>query len=297
LYPDVYVGRLPCRNTLEVKIMVNKIINYEKNKADQSWFNKIVLVGGDSHDDRPYGYNYYEGELVCDKVMEYMTDFDPTKLYASNRDTGNGSTPTPKNITNAISEGCGFLLFDGHGNPASWNTHWPDVFNWKDTPGGIKIYDFPKLRNGKKLPVTLVGGCHNSMFNVSLLATVLDIPFMWTYGQPTPECWSWWLTRKIGGGSIATFGSTGLGYGYVGGPQDLNGDGIAEPACLEGLGGYMEILFFKTYSEGTHILGDVWGQTVSDYLDVFPGMDNKIDCKQVQEWAFFGDPTLLIGGY
>ena len=31
LTPDVHIGRLPCRYDFEVKIMVDKIINYEKN--------------------------------------------------------------------------------------------------------------------------------------------------------------------------------------------------------------------------------------------------------------------------
>ena len=40
LRPDVYLGRLPCRNTFEVKIMVEKIISYESTKCEDSWFKK-----------------------------------------------------------------------------------------------------------------------------------------------------------------------------------------------------------------------------------------------------------------
>jgi len=43
-YPDVYIGRLPCRNTFEVKIMVNKIINYEKKPAASSWYNQETIL-------------------------------------------------------------------------------------------------------------------------------------------------------------------------------------------------------------------------------------------------------------
>ena len=46
LYPDVALGRLPCRSTKEVKGVVDKIITYETS-ADPSWFNKMVLVSGD----------------------------------------------------------------------------------------------------------------------------------------------------------------------------------------------------------------------------------------------------------
>jgi len=293
-YPDVYIGRFPCRNTFEVKIIVDKIIKYENIHADPSWFNKIILVGGDSHADS--GTDYIEGELVCDKALSYMPDFKPVKLYATNKNT-NGLTPTPKNITKEVSKGAGFVLFDGHGNPGSWDTHWMGDYSWSNTPGGITIYNFPKLINLEKLPIVLIGGCHNSQFNVTLFTTLLNKPFMWTYGMPVPECFSWWLTRKIGGGAIAALGSTGLGYGYVGNHSDIDGDGIDEPDAIEGLGGYMEVMFFKVFSEGKDILGEAWGTTLSYYLNVFSPMNDMIQMKCIQEWPLIGDPSLKIGGY
>ena len=66
-YPDIYLGRLPCRNVVEVKTIVNKIIAYEKTAADPSWFNRIVVIGGDPYDDR--GTDYIEGELIGHKVV------------------------------------------------------------------------------------------------------------------------------------------------------------------------------------------------------------------------------------
>jgi len=296
LYPDVYVGRLACRNKLEVKLMVNKIIDYEKSTADPSWFNKMVVVGGDSHDDA--GTDFIEGEVVDDYILDnLMADFTPVKLYSSYKDTDPQHTPSTDNLVREISAGCSFLLFDGHGHPGSWNTHWPGIFNWGDTPGGISCYDFPKLSNGDKLPICVVGGCHNSQFNITLLGTLLELPYMWTHGQPFPECFGWWLTRKNDGGSIAALGNTGLGYGYVGNRSDIDGDGVDLPDTLEGLGGYQIVQFFKTYDEGVDILGEVWGGAQRKYLDTYPGMDDQTDCKTVEQWPLLGDPSLKIGGY
>jgi hypothetical protein len=294
-YPDIYVGRLACRNAIEVKTVVNKIIKYEQSTPDSSWFNRMVVVGGDSHYDP--STDYLEGELVCEKSISYMIDFQSTKLYSSNRVNNNGLTPTPFNISKEISKGAGFLIFDGHGNPGSWDTHWYGEYTWEKTPGGISIYKFPFLSNKQKLPITIIGGCHNSQINVSLLPTLLKKPYMWTYGMPVPECFSWWLVRKIGGGSIATLGSTGLGYGYVGNHNDLDGDGVDEPDAVEGLGGYITTTFFKSYSEGANILGQTWGNTINNYLNIFQPMDDKIQMKCIQEWILLGDPSLKIGGY
>jgi hypothetical protein len=299
-YPDVYVGRLACRNKIEVMIMVNKIINYEKGTAGASWYDTMVVAGGDSHDD--VGTNYIEGELVCDKVLEtYMTEFDPVKLYASNKDTDPDYTPQLANIKREISAGSGHLYFDGHANPASWTTHWVGEFEGPESwCEGIDIGDFPTLRNGGKLPVANVEGCHNSQFNVTLFSTLMDTDNSkktWCYGNPVPECWSWWLTRKIGGGSIATIGNTALGYGTVGEHGDLDGDGVNEPDCLEALGGYFFIQFYKTFDEGVDTHGKVWGGTLEKYLDTFPGMDDQIDAKTVEQTALLGDPSLKMGGY
>ena len=46
-YPDVSLGRLACRSTTEVKTVVDKIINYESNPIDPSWFKKMIVISGD----------------------------------------------------------------------------------------------------------------------------------------------------------------------------------------------------------------------------------------------------------
>jgi hypothetical protein len=170
-----------------------------------------------------------------------------------------------------------------------YNTHWVHVFNWTDAPGGINIYEMWRLRNKEKLPVCVIGACHNSEFNTSFfnfIKSELD-------GYPTPECWSWVLTRKIGGGAIATIGYTGLEWNALYG---WDTDDI--PDCTEYFSGYIDGRFFHAYGvDGIHNLGDAWGQAITDYLDRFPGMSKSWDCKTAQQWLLLGDPSLLIGGY
>ena len=299
LFPDIAVGRLACRNKFEVKTTVNKIINYEKQVADSSWFSKMILVGGDSHDDSA-STNINEGEYLDDYVQShFMTEFTPVKIYASNNKTNPSMIPNPKNLLREISKGSGFLLFDGHGSPTGWNTHFPfnEGFKWV---GGMNILHVLLLRNKEKLPITLVGGCHNSMFNNTLISSLTDADntlHTWVYGRPAPEDFSWMLTHKFSGGSIATLGNTGLGYGTIGDNGDIDNDGINDPDCVEGLEGYQIRMFFKTYDEGTTILGDVWTGTMTKYLTTFPGMADQTDCKTVEQWPILGDPTLKIGGY
>jgi hypothetical protein len=298
-YPDVYVGRLACRNNFEVKIMVNKIINYEKNTFGQSWYNKMIVIGGDSHNDPPT--HYIEGEVVADKILdEYMTEFTPVKVYASYKTSKPSYVPTKDNIKREIGKGAGHLFLDGHANPFSWITHFPREFDGWIPNGGLDITDMPLIFNLNKLPVCCVEGCHNSQFNVSILYAMSDKKndlHSWCYGLPVPECWSWWLTRKVGGGSIATIGNTGLGYGAVGEHGDLDNDNITEPDTVEALGGYWFLMFYEAFDEGAQNLGEAWAGAITKYLDTFPPMKKQADTKTVQQLCLLGDPSLMIGGY
>ena len=306
LYPDVYVGRLPCRNKMEVKTMVDKIITYESNTYGQQWFKKMVVIGGDSFPDQEFGTDYIEGQVECDYALSFMEGFEHTRIYVE----GGDYEFTPENAERILSEGEGFIYFSGHGNPASWATHPHNDFEtWIDF--GLK--NIRALSNGNKLPVLVVGGCHNSQFNVTLLRFLKEGIWAYYLGEMSPECWGWLMTSQAKGGSIATIGNTGLGYGTVGdGPvdevPDSEPDGI--PDCIQYLGGWLEPHFFHSYNEkGKDILGETWGTTLTDYLNQFP-IDwtkdwqgerpytiEQVNVKTVQEWVLFGDPSLKIGGY
>ena len=298
-YPDIYLGRLPCRNIMEVRSIVDKIITYENKAADPSWFKKVVVVGGDPYDD--LSTNYREGELICEKVLSYMAGFEQRKLFSSYRYTNIKFTPETDNIIREINEGCGFLFLDGHGGPFWWNTFWPGEFDDLIRKGGLSVYQFPFLKNSDTLPVCLIGGCHNNLFNVSFFSTITDPRnkhFMWSNGVPILECWGWSLTVKRNGGAIATIGNTGLGYEASGEVGDLDGDGQNEPDCIESLIGYLETQFFKAYKVNhLDILGKTMCQAINEYLKIYPGMDGWSDAKTLEQWILFGDPTLMIGGY
>lgn len=291
LYPDVFVGRLACQTVNEVKTVVDKITTYESTPAsEKSWFSTMVVIGSDTFQDTQH---IPEGQAENTKALFYMSNFTGIKIWGTNRDTG-GLVPIPKDILKTINKGEGFVHFSGHGSPERWNTYWPDAFN-ETRARGLYWWDIPFFVNGDKLPVIVVGGCHNSMFNVTTTGFLFKAH--WVYG-PIPECFSWLFVRNQHGGAIATFGNTGLGYGASGEAGDLDGDGVNDPDCCEALGGYIEGQFFKSYGvEGIHVLGEAWGSAVTHYLNTYPGMNHPLDCKTAQEWAMLGDPSLMIGGY
>lgn len=277
MYPDVYVGRLACRNTLEVRIMVEKIITYESTAYGQPWTKHFVAVAGDTYPND--GDPYYEGELATAAAFDLLDSFEGTFLW-----TSTGALSGEDSIIDTINQGCLFLHFSGHGNPLSWANHPPeDDHTWI----GIDATQFYKFINKDMYPIAIVGGCHNNKYNVSLLNLLKLRHLEEIYGHSdwAPECWGWWLARKIGGGSIATIANTGYGMG------------IAGEDCLTGRGRYMEIQFFQSYSEGKDVLGETYGTDLTYYLHAFPPMTKTIDNKIVLQWALLGDPSLKIGGY
>jgi hypothetical protein len=289
LLPDVYVGRLACRTVREVDDMVEKIIAYEtETSAGDDWFRTMVVVGGDS---APIdGDPYFEGEEENKAALGYMEGFTPVRLW-----TSTGTLSGSEDVIDAVSAGCGFLFFDGHGNPMGWSTHPPyDETVWID---GLSVREMNRLSNDGRYPVCVVGGCHNAQINVS----ILNLFKFWEgdrwlhyiyYGETAYECWAWKLARVSGGGSIATLGYTG--YDWFGVGDD--GDGI--PDCIQRISGFMNVHFFEECGVGgTDILGMAHGNNLVTYITAQNPYTVPLDAKTVEEFILLGDPTLKLGGY
>lgn len=288
LYPDVAVGRLPCRSEFEVKIMVNKIINYETNTYGEEWFNDMIVCAGDTYlvSHNPL-WTGYEGEYYGDLALENMTGFNPIRLY-----TSDGSLSDASDVRNAMKNGCGFVYFVGHGNPKVWANHPPDS---EEVVRGLSVQNVHRLRNRKMLPVCLLSGCHDLQFDVSIFKIFNKTARY--HGEGTMECLGWRLTRKIGGGSIATIGCTALGFTKE--DKDSFQGGINE----------LEVEFFKQYGQNhVEVLGDTWKAALEWYIDTYrvseSDWDNAtanddawVDVQIPQTWVLLGDPSLQIGGY
>ncbi|KAA0009455.1 MAG: peptidase C25 [Thermoplasmata archaeon] len=260
---------------------------------------------------------YYEGEWTTGEkalkgrggALYYMpSDFEREILWASN-----GKFTGQDDVINAFNDGCGFWFMSGHGSPNVWADHYPGVPGNRQHGSIVGLYVttlrpwfpffslplFPidTLSNGEKLPVAVIGGCHNAQFNVSAIPAFLNIfsifsffpnNYMWTYGQPVPECFCWRLVRNPNGGAIASIGNTGLGYGMPG--KD----------CTTGGGdGWITIEFFRQYGEKEqHVLGMAHSQAIVTYINTFDMSDiGAGHTKTVQQWVLLGDPSLMIGGY
>jgi hypothetical protein len=229
------------------------------------------------------GEDEADGEYSVDAAFDFMEGKidEEVRIYWSNEGT-NDPIPETEDIVNAFNEGAGFVIMEGHGNPLSWATH--PIPPGSPFRGGVSITDFPDIRNGDKLPIVVVGGCHNALFNVSLIRTLIGRPYdnwYWTSGYITPICFCWALCASPVGGAIASTGCTGLGLG-------------GNPPHLINSGG-LDCNFFYEIGTGSEFLGQAHSGAIRKYI-----IENTLNSEEefcIVEFHLFGDPSLKIGGY
>ncbi|MCK4416111.1 MAG: hypothetical protein KAU84_03070, partial [Thermoplasmatales archaeon] len=94
-------------------------------------------------------------------------------------------------------------------------------------------------------------------------------------------CLGWKTLNKKGGGGIASFAASGIGYGAMGTQE------------TERVMGWMEVHIFEEMID-VKILGDAWGNCISDYYNAFEGDLDDGDYKTLLEFCMFGDPSLAV---
>ncbi|UCF49813.1 MAG: hypothetical protein JSU91_08705, partial [Thermoplasmatales archaeon] len=286
---------------------VNKIIDYEETKAADSWYKKMILIGGDTYPDHgPLGA--YEAEIDTNVSAGYMQNFTPIRLWAS-LETLTGQ----KSVVDEINNGAGFVHMAGHANPSILVTHPPDAPKTEkimimkmyaippiDAFWGLlnglslkKVLEYllspinPRLRNSEKQPVMVIGGCHNSQFNTSIFNILREgFTRAYGYGHHPPKCFSWWLTAKENGGAIATIGNSGFGMGIP---------GFEYPTGLDGW--LLPRFFYHVGQMDEEYCGAAYSNAITDYVNEFDINIDPEDRQMVEQWILLGDPSLFLGGY
>ena len=283
LYADVHIGRLACTDLNELDIVVNKIITYEEETYGSSWFNKIILAGGDtfppfySHAER----DVFEGEITNTYVAQNLPGFENILLWSS-KNSLNALT-----FNRAITKGAGFLSYAGHGFEHGWGTYKPNAM--QDI---MILYYMPFLkflRNNEKLPIVFFDACLTAKldFNIAdlddyyhnwiqLLVRFSILEYDTSILYP---CFAWNFIKTEGGGAIATIGATRTAYTWV----DAHG--------VYGGAGYLDVSFFKAYEEGI-TAGEMLTQAQNTYIN-----DVGLDYFTIEEYILLGDPSLMVGGY
>ncbi len=276
LYPDIHVGRIPCRTNKEVKRIIDKIISYETSAASSNWYKKIILMAGDTFP----GHGVIEGEVVTQQIANTMQShgFETVKLWTSL------GTFNPLKINGELTKGAGFISYSGHGYEQGFGTSPPDVEDRIEyfSPYLIGVF------NGEKLPVIFFDACSTTKLDFTIEELLEWYPeplarlFSFLYGieyemdnfYPTI---SWELVKKSNGGCIASIGSTRVAF-----------TGVDEDGAHWGAG-FLNTHFYQAYEPGAK-LGELFTQCQTDYLN-----EVGTECITLEEFILVGDPSLQLG--
>ena len=153
--PEVQVGRFCISNETELKNMIYKTINYEKNPTNGIWLKTSLLIAHQEYAPGKY-------QACKDSVRTYSYQAETPiflKAYGASTEVG-GTNATNDTIVNAINNGIGLINYRGHGDTCCWDRAW----NLLNEPFDTLTVD--ELTNDEKHPIVFsiacLTGCINS---------------------------------------------------------------------------------------------------------------------------------------
>jgi len=209
-HPDFGYGRLSVDDEQQAFVVIDKIIQYEKNPPALSSFYEDVVNAGYFQDDEHNGYETRRFIKTSEEMRDFLLseNYDAERIYV----TEGSVTPTHYNngyyanggpipdellrangfpwngnatdITNAINNGIFMLTHRDHGYTAGWGD--PAYSN----------ANIAQLTNGELLPMVFSINCQTAWFDSE------------TDDDPgTFECFTEMFIRKEDGGAVSTIGA------------------------------------------------------------------------------------------
>ena len=199
--PDIFTGRLPVTDTIQLKAMVKKIIDYENYnyQADNNfWSGALVTAGNDA------GYAaYMNGQVnyVFSNYFNTIPSVDGHKWMYPESPTKDDSLKT------LINNGLGILNYTGHGESGGL------------ADPSLKAADVANLTNINKYPLIIANACRTAQISVSpcfgtKIVTASDAGAIGYIGCTNDSFWSEDFYWAVGPGTpnlTATYENTGLG--------------------------------------------------------------------------------------
>lgn len=198
--PDVQIGRLPVKSSLELERLVAKLLIYETAPAIQLWRARAALLA----DDSDYAGDFAaELEAASARLPHWM---QLQRVYYAphmpqTAATEPDATRAQVRTLAALNGSAGLVVFMGHSHPFQWAANL-----WRDSANGTNSYlamlafnDADLLTNRERLPIVLAMTCRSSAFHTPAFSgTTIDER----------------LLLNPNGGAAAVWGSTGLGVAY-----------------------------------------------------------------------------------
>lgn len=287
--PSIFRGRIPIRTSDEANIVINKIINYEKNPCTVPSMYNTGIHCAYFQDDSQSGYEDRRFTLTSERIRDYMLQIGKTvhRVYYApfnvdptnwNNGTYANGEPIPNellrpnftwdgdstDIINYINQKSFYMLYRGHGG----------IYEWIHPQ--FTVNNINSLNNGQAQPVVFSICCKTGKFDEF-------------------NCFCETFLKKENGGCSAIFGATEDGWS---GHDDVLAEGIFDAIwpssalwpSIPNTNGINTNAPTPTFRLG-QILDQGLRRVDEAYLGI--GLERRTQCTY-ELFHCFGDPSMMI---
>jgi len=204
--PDMFTGRLPAKDTIQLEAMVKKIIQYESfDFADtvDHYRRAMAFTGFDE------GYVSYMNGHVNYAAGYFNQNPYPTDSYIFNHEMNDSIRNVRYDSVRVLmNEGLGFINYTGHGSATSW------------LGTGVNSNFISGMTNESRYPLVISNACLTAKFDDnncigSAMVRALDKGALAFIGCTNDSYWAEDYYWSVGAGAFAddpSYEETGLGF-------------------------------------------------------------------------------------
>lgn len=180
-FADMLIGRMPANNRVDLRIFIERTINYETASPIGPWHKRLLMLAGSN-----LRFHWQTNQLITDNQLngKYQTEriYAPPaeELTLTNEDT---LTPIGRQVIDGFNDGASIINYIGHGGGGRWASS--RMLDFKDPE--------QNLTNISQLPLVISMTCYTGSFDGDKNSLAEE------------------LLRSENGGAIAIIGATSIG--------------------------------------------------------------------------------------
>ena len=180
-FADMLIGRMPANNRVDLRIFIERTINYETDSPIGPWHKRLLMLAGSN-----LRFHWQTNQLITDNQLngKYQTEriYAPpaAELTLTNEDT---LTPIGRRVIDGFNDGASIINYIGHGGGGRWASS--RMLDFKDPE--------QNLTNISQLPLVISMTCYTGAFDGDKNSLAEE------------------LLRSENGGAVAVIGATSIG--------------------------------------------------------------------------------------
>ena len=180
-FPDMLIGRMPANNRVDLRIFIERTINYETSSPVGSWHKRLLMLAGSD-----LRFHWQTTQLISHNQLAGR--YDTQRIYAPHTDdpiftADSPLTPIGRRVIDGFNDGASIVNYIGHGGGGRWSSS--------------RMLDFEdperNLTNISQLPLVISMTCYTGSFDGNKNSLAEE------------------LLRSENGGAVAVIAATSIG--------------------------------------------------------------------------------------